>query len=57
MCVKVCRIHLGFCPLRYGSREAVAYAASRLQGTYGATLRVLNEVGSRIVSEGIGDCV
>ena len=48
VCVKVCRIHLSFCPSRYGSREAVAYAASRLQGTYGATLRVLNEVCSLI---------
>ena len=29
---------------RYGGRETVAYAASRLSATYGSTLRVLNEV-------------
>ena len=30
--------------LRYGKREAIAYAASRLQACYGATLRVFSEV-------------
>ena len=29
---------------RYGKREAVAYAASRLPATYGTTLRVFSEV-------------
>lgn len=61
MCVCVLKLKcvgftLSFCPPRYGSREVIAYAASRLQGTYGATLRVLNEVCGLIVNEGIGDC-
>ena len=29
---------------RYGKREAMAYAASKVQGCYGTVLRVLSEV-------------
>lgn len=36
--------------LRYGPKEAVSYAASRLQATYGATFRVLNEIAKRVPS-------
>ena len=31
-------------PLRYGHREAIAYAASRVNANYGVTLRVFKEV-------------
>ena len=31
-------------PLRYGRREAIAYAASRVHANYGVTLRVFKEV-------------
>lgn len=31
-------------PLRYGDREAIAYASSRTQAIYGVTLRVLKEI-------------
>lgn len=35
-------VRVQFC--RYGKREAMAYAASRIQGSYGTVLRVLSEV-------------
>ena len=31
-------------PLRYGRREAIAYAASRVHANYGVTLRLFKEV-------------
>lgn len=36
--------------LRYGNKEAVSYAASRLEATYGATFRVLAEIAQRVPS-------
>ena len=44
---------------RYGSRETVAYAASRLRAVYGSTLRTLSEVSQikkscKIITKGDG---